>query len=375
MASLKIKSFIELVNDQMTAVQARAVRMVDFSIGSILRSLAESNAGVASWVQQLIVKLLVTTRASTCSGEDLDSWMGDFNFKRLSAVQASGTVTFSRFTASHQALIPEGTFVNTIDGTQRYEVVSDNNHEAYDPHLHGYIISANKRALEVPVRACHAGTSGNVLAGKITMIAGAVAFVDTVINEAAVSGGKSAETDEAFRARFVKWFSSLSKATKEAIEFALLDLQSGVSLTLTENVSYAGMPQPGYFFAVVDDGTGKPSDTFLKKAYDAIEKTRGFTISFGVFRPVVITPDVSLSIKTESPEHHAEVVELVKRAIEKHISQLCLGQLLSYSRLIRVAYDASPMITNVLALTLNKGVTDLHATAREVIRPGIIEVH
>lgn len=375
MPSLNIKSFSELVSEQIIAIQARAGKLMDFSIGSILRSLAESNAGIASWLQQLVVRLLVTTRASTCSGEDLDSWMADFSFRRLSAVQASGMVTFSRFTTTQQALIPSGTKVRTLDGTQTFTVVSDSTIKSFRPGQQGYELPANKASIDVPVRASRAGAAGNVQTGTVSVIAGTVAFIDTVTNAKPFTGGKDAETDEAFRARFVKWFSSLSKATKEAIEFALLNMQSGVSLTLTENVSYAGMPQPGYFFAVVDDGTGKPSDAFIKKAHDAIEKTRGFTISFGVFPPVVITADVSMVVKTNSPEHHAEVVELVKRAIEKYISRLCLGQLLSSSKLIRVAFDASPMITNVPVLTLNKGVTELPATFKEVIRPGLIEVH
>lgn len=50
MASLNTRSFSELVSEQVTAIQARAEKLLDFSIGSILRSLAESNAGVAMWL-------------------------------------------------------------------------------------------------------------------------------------------------------------------------------------------------------------------------------------------------------------------------------------------------------------------------------------
>lgn len=375
MSSLNLKSFTELVSEQVIAIQARATKLVDFSIGSILLSLAESNAGVASWLQQLIVKLLVTTRASTCSGEDLDSWMADFNFRRLSAVTSSGTVTFSRFTATHQAFIPTGTNVKTVDGTQIFTVISDTALASYDPIQGGYVLSANQVSLNVPVKAIRAGAAGNVLAGTVTVIAGTVGFIDTVTNAKAFTGGKDAEADEDFRARFVKWFTSLSKATKEAIEFALLDIQSGVSFTLTENVSYTGTPHPGYFFAVVDDGTGKPSDLFIKRAHDAIEKTRGFTVSFGVFPPVVITADVSLVVQTNSPEHHYEAIALVKLALKDYISRLSLGQLLSYTKLINLVYGASPMIVNVTSMRLNKGTADLAATAKEVIRAGAIEVY
>ncbi|MCA1179775.1 MULTISPECIES: baseplate J/gp47 family protein [unclassified Pantoea] len=374
MASLNIKSFKELYQDQKTAVEARAARMVDFSIGSILRSLAESNAGVASWLQQLIVKLLVNTRASTCSGEDLDSWMADFNFERNPAVQAIGTVTFRRFTASHQALIPIGTNVKTIDDTQFFTVVSDTKHKNYDPVQRGYVLPADQALLDVPVRAWQAGLSGNVRAGTVTVIIGSVSFVDTVTNLKAFEGGADAEKDDDFRARFVKWFSSLSKATKEAIEFAILHIQSGVSCALVENYSYAGKPQSGYFFAVVDDGTGKPSQSFIKKSYEAIEKTRGFTVGFGVFPPVIVTANVSLVIETDSPEHHLDVLAQVKIAIEDHISRLTLGQLLSYTKLIRLAYNASPRVSNVTSVRLNNGNSDLAVSAKEVIRAGVIEV-
>lgn len=374
MSSLNIKSFSELVNEQIIAIQARAVKLVDFSTGSILRSLAESNAGVASWLQQLVVRLLVTTRASTCSGEDLDSWMADFGFYRLSAVQASGMVTFSRFTATHPALILTGTKVRTMDGTQIYTVISDSRINTFDSGQKGYVIPAHVVSVKVPVRATRAGADGNVMAGTVTVIVGTVAFVDAVTNAGAFTGGKNAETDDDFRARFTKWFTSLSKATKEAIEFALLHIQNGVSYTLTENVSYDGHPQPGYFYAVVDDGSGWPSEAFIQRANVAIENTRGFTVSFGVFSPVVIRADVSIIIKTESPEHHAEVLGLVKRAVEVYINSLTLGQLLTYTKLLKLASSASPMIKSITSIKLNNSNADLPATAKEVIRAGTIEV-
>jgi uncharacterized phage protein gp47/JayE len=258
MASLNIKSFTELVSEQVTAIQAQAARLVDFSIGSILRSLAESNAGVAMWIQQLIVKLLVTTRAATCSGEDLDSWMADFSFPRLSAVQATGWVTFSRFTATSQALIPLGTQVTTTDGSESYSVIADTTVNAWDASPSGYVIAAGVSSLSVPVRADTAGAAGNAQPGTVTVMTGSVLYVDKVTNTEAFVNGMDAESDDDYRARFVLWIASLSKATRAAIEFALSNLQRSVSFTLTENLDWDGTPHPGYFYAVVDDGSGAP---------------------------------------------------------------------------------------------------------------------
>lgn len=374
MASLNIKSFATLVSDQVTAMQGRAAGLVDLAIGSILRALAESNAGVATWLQQLIVNLLVTTRAATCSGEDLDSWMADFSFTRLSAVQATGPVTFSRFTATNQALILVGSGVTTTDGTQAYTVVTDTTNAAYDSTQLGYVIAAGVSSLTVPVQANIAGAAGNAQAGTITVIAGSIQYVDTVTNTTTFTNGEDAETDDAFRARFVLWIASLSKATKAAIGYALSSMQSGVTYTLTENFAYNGTAQPGYFYAVVDDGSGTPSSTFIEQAYAAVDVVRGFTITFGVFPPTVVTANVVMVITTDSSGDQSTIVGMVKAAIQEYIASLSLGQLLPYSKLSNIAYGASPLVTNVSSVTLNGGTSDLAASGKQVIRAGTISV-
>ncbi|MCJ7926434.1 MAG: baseplate J/gp47 family protein [Pantoea vagans] len=374
MASLNTKTFATLVSDQVTAMQANAAGLVDLAIGSILRALAESNAGVAMWIQQLIVNLLVVTRAATCSGDDLDSWMADFSFSRLSAIQATGQATFSRFTATNQALIPVGSGVTTTDGTQAYTVIADTTNTAYDSTQSGYVIAAGVSSLSVPIQADTAGAAGNAQAGTITIISGSIQYVDTVTNSTTLVNGEDAESDDDFRARFVLWIASLSKATKAAVGYALSSMQSGVTYTLTENYAYDGTAQPGYFYAVVDDGSGTPSSTFISQAYSAIDALRGFTVSFGVFPPSVVTANVALVITTDSSGNHATIVALVQAAIQEYIASLSLGQLLAYTQLVKVAYSASSLVTNVTSLTLNSGTADLAASAKQVIRAGTISV-
>lgn len=46
MVSLNIKDFTTLVRDQVTAIQGRAAGLVDFTIGSLLRAITESNASL-----------------------------------------------------------------------------------------------------------------------------------------------------------------------------------------------------------------------------------------------------------------------------------------------------------------------------------------
>ncbi|MEA5101406.1 baseplate J/gp47 family protein [Pantoea sp. S18] len=374
MTAFNIKSFTELVSGQVTAVQSRAQKLVDFSIGSILRSLAESNAGVAMWIQQLIVKLLVTTRAATCSGEDLDSWMADFGLRRLSAVQATGQVVFSRFTAAHEALIPLGTLVSTIDGSQSYTVIAPMDNKAWDAELSGYIFEAGASSLTVPVRASAAGASGNVQKGMVSIITGSIPYVDTVTNNTIFVNGKDAESDDEFRKRFITWIASLSKATKGALEYAISSYSEVTSFTLTENLAWDGTPKPGYFYAVVENSSGQNDKEFREQVFRSIDAVRGFTINFGVFCPMVITVDVVISVATKNREHDVKVIEQIKKRITEYIANLHIGQLLSYTQIIRVAYAASPLVTNVTSLSLNADTADLAASPKEVIRPGKIVV-
>lgn len=373
--ALNILDFATIVRNQVTAMQGRAAGLVDLTIGSLLRSVFEANAGVVQWIQQLIVNLLVTTRAATCSGSDLDSWMADYSFYRLSASQSVGIVTFSRFTATNQAFIPIGTIVTTTDGTQQYTVVADTTNPAYSALLAGYTVAANVVSINVSVLANTAGSAGNALAGTVTVISGGIQYIDTVTNNANFTGGLDAESDNAFRARFVLWVSSLSKATKAAIGYAISSMATGVSYTLTENQDYSGNLKNGYFYAVVDDGTGVPTSTFLSSAYNAIDAVRPFTVTFGVFAPVVVTANVVMTLTVDPSAVRSSVVALVQTAVQSYINSLSLGQLLPYTQLAAVAYAASPYVLNVSAITLNGTTADLSATNKQVIKSGTVTVN
>lgn len=374
MATLNIKDFTTLVRDQVTAIQGRAAGLVDFTIGSLLRAITESNASVLQWLQQLIVTLLATTRASTSFGADLDSWMADYGFFRLSASFATGSVTYSRFTPTNSALIPIGSLVGSTDGSQQYSVTIDTTNPIYNVALGGYLIPAGVNSATVPVIASTAGAAGNALIGTVTVIVGSISGVDTVTNAAVFTNGIDPETDSAFRARFVLWVQSLSKATKAAIGYALSSMQQGVSYTLTENQDYSGNLLYGYFYAVVDDGSGAPSGAFLATAAAAIESVRGFTTRYGVYGPVLVTANVSMTITTDATVTHSAVVASVTTALQAYISSLSLGQILQYTKLAAIAYGVSPSITNVSGVLLNGGTADLSANNKQVIRPGTVAV-
>ena len=374
MSNLQAQDFQTLVRNQVVAIQGSSTQLVDLSVGSILRSIVEAYSAVALWLQSLILQLLVVTRAATSSDADLDSWMADFGLVRLQAVAASGLVTFSRFTPTAQAIIPIGAIAQTADGTQQYAVVVDATNPAYSAALGGYVAAAGNASVNVPVIAVSAGAAGNASVNGVNTLGQAIPGIDTVTNSAAFTNGADAESDTALRIRFIAYISSLSKATKQAVGFAASALKQGLTYTLVENQQYNGTAQMGYFYLVVDDGTGYPTSSLLASVYNAVDAVRPLTSTFGVFAPIVVLANMGMTISTAAGYDHAATAALVSTALTNYVNSLPLGSSLAWTRLSQVAYEASPGVINVSAVLLNGATGDLSANNKQVIKAGTVAV-
>jgi uncharacterized phage protein gp47/JayE len=371
--ALNTKTFATIVSDQVTAIQAASARLIDTTIGSIIRSVAEANAAVVLWLQGLLVALLAITRASTSTGTDLDTWMADYSIVRLPAVAATGNVTFSRFTPTNAATILVGASVQTGDGTQVFQVVADTTNPAYAAGV--YTVAAGVSSLAVKVQAVVAGAGNNVVIGAINTLATAISGIDTVTNAAAFTNGADAESDTALRTRFVAYVASLSKATAQAVGYAITSLQTGLSYTLTENLTYPGATDYGYFYVVVDDGTGTPGSTLLTNVANAINAVRPVTSRFGVFAPVVVNATVVMTATIAVGYDPVATKVIVDNAVTNYINALGLGNSLPYTKILQIAYDASPGVANISALTVNGGTADLAATGKQTIKALAVTVN
>ncbi len=356
---LNLRTFDGIVASAAAAVQGAAQQVLDLTVGSVLRAVLEANAGLGLWLQWLILQVLQTTRAATSSGSDLDSWVGDFGLVRLAAVAATGSVTFARFSPVAAAFVPLGTLVRTSDGSQSFAVTADPTNAAFNAALSGYQIAAGTAAVTVPVAAAAVGTGGNVQAGTIRLIAAALAGIDTVSNPVATAGGLDGESDAALRSRFAAFIDSRSRATTVAVGYAISSVQQGLQYTIQENVSQAGVAQPGCFVVTVDDGSGNPSAALQSAVGAAVEAVRPLGSIWVVVPPTVVTASVAMAITTPPSAVHASVTAAVAAAITAFINALPVGSVLPWSRLAQVAYDASPSVTNVTGVTLNGGTADL----------------
>jgi uncharacterized phage protein gp47/JayE len=403
--AISTKDFDTLISEQATAIQGAAKKLVDLTIGSILRALIEANTAVILWLQGLIIQLLSTTRAASSTGDDLDSWVADYGVTRLSAKVATGFVTFARFTPDPTNItpIPVGSEIQTNDGLQNYKVgtpailptspsVLDTSDQAnqlratltaiknsYQADASGatqgyYRLAAGQTSLVLPIQATVAGTGANVSANTITTIKGSLAGIDTVTNTAALTNGTDAETDAALRTRFISYIASLSKATKDSVGFAISSLSTDLSYTIIENTNYDGSERLGYFYVVVDDGTGSPSDTLLASVYNAIDAVRPVSTVFGVFKPILITVNLNLTLTVAVGYDKAALSTQVSSNLNTYINSLGLGEALTYTRLAQVVYDTSVGITNVSSILLNSGTSDVSANNKQVIKAGTITI-
>lgn len=375
MAQLPLKDFSTIVRDAVTAMQASSSRALDLTIGSILRAVVESAAAVGLWLQGMIVALLATTRASTSTATDLDSWIADYGMSaRIAAIGATGNVTFARFTTTTAALIPVGQLLKTADGLQSFAVTVDTSNPAYSATQGGYVIAPGAASLTVPVAAVAGGIGGNVAAGQITTIAQPISYIDTATNAAAYTNGSNAETDAQLRLRFLAYIAGLSKATKVAVSYAIQAQAPAASYKIVENAQYGGTTDYGYFYVVVDDGTGSPTAGFLSTISNAIDVIRPLAIRFGVFGPILVAAPASMTAIITAGYDPVATKALIQAAVQAYINGLGLGNTLYYTRVLQVAYDASPGVVNITGLTVNGGTSDVVATAQQVIKAGTIVV-
>ena len=367
--ALNTLSFTSVVRQQVAAIQAACSTVLTFIAGSLELARVQAVAGVSMWLQSLVMQLLNTTRLSTSTGADVDSFVGDFGLTREAAVPSSGTLTFARFTATNAAAIPVGATVLTADGTQTFVVIADATQSLFNAAANAYLIPAGMASGSVTVQAQNAGTQGNVNANTVTLISTSIVGVDTVTNAVPFSNGTNQESDAALQARFLLYIQGLREGIKAAVASAIADLQQGLQYDLVENTAYGGGAQPGYFYVVINPGTS--SD--IANVYAAIDAIRPLGISFGVFAATSVAANISTTVTAATGYIHAQVAAAVQTAIQDFIGALPLGRALYWSQLYAVAYGV-PGVQEVSAMLLNGGTSDLAATAQEIVACGTVTV-
>lgn len=373
MATLDIRGFSKIVGSIAAAVQGRANAVLDYSVGSVLRSIAEGETGVALWLQANILKTLSTTRLATSKGIDADTFVNDWGMFRRGASLAAGQVTFSRFTATTAVTIPVGAQVRTADGTQTFQVIADATNAAYSASANGYLLPASVISVACAIQSINPGVAANVAANTVTVLVTSIIGVDYCNNTGPMSGGSNAETDPQVRSRFPLYVASVARGTIQAIQYSIASLKLGMQSTILENQNVDGSVRAGFLCITVDDGTGYPPQTTLDAAALASGAARAGGVMWGVFAPQVLVANIAISITTATGYDHPTVVGVVSNAVTVFVNTIPLGRTLPISQIAAIVYNASPGVTNA-AISLNGGTLDLISTLRNVVKIGSLTV-
>jgi uncharacterized phage protein gp47/JayE len=365
--ALSLQSFSQMLRNSAAAAQGSCAQLLDLTTGSVIRALLEANASLGLWMQWLILQVLATTRLSTSTGVDVDSFVGDYTLQRLPGVAASGTVILSRFSAVGSSLVTPGVTVTTSDLSQSFAVTADTSDSNWNIALGGYLVSDGVPSITVPVQAVTVGSGGNVQVSTITLLGTGVPGIDTVANPVAFSNGADVESDSQLKARFANYIASLSKATLLAIAYAISQVQQGLSWFINEN-----FPSVGHFSVTVDDGTGDPPDTLLSLVYAAIDQVRPIGSTFSVTGPGIVVIDISASIIAAPNVNQPSLFGPIISALDAYLDTLPIGTDVSYSRIITVIYAAVTGIQNVTNLQINGATSDIAIGPSGVAKAGTV---
>ncbi len=367
--SIPQKTFAEFMADMQSAWAAFSQQPGALQAGDPTLALLQTVGSQLTFVESLAAWIAAYARSSTSSGPALDSWMAQFNFPRDPATYAtSNTVTLSRSTPAAQSYeIPLGAIFQTVNGVQ-FATVADSTQTAYQSGGY-YLLATGESSITVTVQALIAGTGSNIAANTLNQFVTQVTGVSSVNNPFAISNAKAAESDAAFRSRFLLYLEGLRQATLPAIESAIESVQSGIQYVIVPNETLAGVTQYGYFYATIWPYT----DALQAEVYASIANAVALGIQFNVYSATVIQVTVTVTIEVMANYVPASVQSAVQTALSTYLTGLVLGETLYWSYLYDVIYSVSGVL-NAFDLLVNGATNAMVAGSQHIIQPQSVVV-
>lgn len=363
-------SFSEFVSNLVALWAANTGADPSLSAGDPLLAIFQSMSSQFIFLESVATQLAALTRAQTSTGANLDTWMAQFSFTRLPAVAPVGSITLTALSAhSTNTTVPLTTIVQTAGGSIQYQLVADTTQAAYSSALNAYVLPAGQTSITATAQSIQPGTAYNVQANQLTQFAASVPGIDLVTNPDPILNGVNAESDSAFRARFVLYFESLREATIPAVEAAIESVQAGIQYVVVPNEQLDGTPQYGYFYATIWPYT----DALQASVYTAVAAVVALGIQFNIYSATEVQVSVTVNITVAAGYVVADVQTAVQNAVLDFIGSLELGQNLYWSQLYAVVYAVAG-VQDASALLIDGSNADIIATPQHIIQPSTVTV-
>lgn len=300
-----------------------------------------TDANILGYGGAIIGEEVIGQLASVEEGRWLDSSTGAkvdryawerYGMLRKAAAPAFVTLAFSSPTAPLTAFtIPPNTKLSTADGREFLTIVGT----TYPAGTTGPVY--------VQARSALAGIDQNVRPATITslksrLIGSPVGLA--VTNPLAAAGGANSESDDAFKGRIRKFWTSARRGTKGAIEFGALAVPGVASAFAFEGLTGAGYPNRMVSLIVTDDftealvkqGVAVPayetrSQAFARQVFNALDEFRAFGIGVSVKVADVELISLGLRLHFQAGVADPDVLTLYARTLcAQRINELDPGE-------------------------------------------------
>lgn len=326
---------------------AASLQPTDLAIGSRARSEIESMAMLLEENEQRFAMAVV--------GAIEESALSAFGFGLLPPQKAVGGQVFTTLVPSVSPIsIPSGTQLLGAGGV------------LFETTAAGVIPAGDLSSDPVPIRAMVAGPTGNLPEGSISRLVTPLPGVDETSNPAKTQGGATEETPDARASRVAAYFRTLTRGTKEALEFAaisaspaVLDARSIEPCLLDPRPS--GVPFSGLVWLFCDDGTDGASldpgvaaevSKLVNGYEDAGVKVPGYK-SAGTKVEVLKMPRAKVCVRGDvrlrpgGVSRWEEIKAALTAAAGIHFETLRSGDRLSYQNLVAGLSSADPDLAEV----------------------------
>jgi uncharacterized phage protein gp47/JayE len=325
----------------------------DFNEGSVIRSLIEAPAReIASLYNKCIANLELYAGQMAYA---------QFGFERKSGTAASGSVIFSRDSISGVSIsIPPGVSLSTSDGVG-FITLSEG------------VIPPGAGGSNAVVASCiRTGAIGNIEAGQLDTIDYSVYGVDRVRNDSPFSGGVSAETDEAYHARFSEFIVGLGRSSVAGLRSAALSVNGVVSVSVVEHFP----AENGYNFTVYAENGSGALPAAVKNELNSLiiggeeaDGVRACGVNGRISAPEIVKINISILFKTSGTVPPGVIEKQIIKNVANYVDRLNIGE--PYDK--KVVYNLVVRQAGVFEVTaITPDTTEI--TKRQIIRIGALEV-
>ncbi|MCI2057965.1 MAG: baseplate J/gp47 family protein [Oscillibacter sp.] len=258
----------------------------------------------------------------TASGTYLDNHAELRGLARAPAGKASGTLRFSAPSAPAADLTVEaGTICMTAAGTRFTTVQSA-------------VLPAGKLSVEAPAAAVEAGSSGNAVAGTVTLLGAYPAGITAVTNPAAFAGGCDDEDDESLRRRILESYRRLPNGANAAWYEQTAMSHSGAA-TARAIGRARGI---GTVDVYVATAAGQPDAALLSAIQSDLAQKREIAVDVQVKAPTLSPVNISAEISLKEGAEFAAAETAIRAALGELFTGKLLGQPVSMAGLNSLIY-------------------------------------